>query len=62
MGKWVYIPDEEEVAESMLPLIYNGSLEDIDDSQSTPDDSLWREEGDPSNEDDCVANGWPLPE
>lgn len=63
MGKWIYVPDSEESAESDLFVVYHGQLEEIDDSQSIPsDDTLWIDEGDPSNEDDCVANGWDLPE
>ena len=62
MGKWVYVPDEEEIAEANMSLIYDRPLEDIDDSQTPPDDAYWHEEGDPENEDDCVLYGWDLPE
>jgi hypothetical protein len=61
MGKWIYVKDEEEIAEEEMSLVYDRTLEPIDDSQDIPDDAYWHEEGDPENEDDCVANGWDLP-
>lgn len=60
MGKWIYIPDEEEESESLMSSVYDRPLEEIDDTQSMPDEySEWDEVSD--DEDWYVSRGIDIP-
>lgn len=58
---WIYVHTEEEAAEIEAFRNAGYQLEEIDDSESMPDEFNPEDEGDPENEDDCVLYGWDLP-